>query len=50
MKLNKEDIVRVEDDSPLELFRYSIKSKVTIEKYTRILRDVLMGITRNKNS
>ncbi|MXX21491.1 MAG: integrase [Cenarchaeum sp. SB0661_bin_35] len=47
MKLNKEDIVRVEDDSPLELFRQGIKSKVTAEKYTRTLRQILCKILEN---
>ena len=44
MKLSKEDIVRIEDDSPLELFRQGIKSKVTAEKYTRTLRQILCKI------
>ena len=40
MKLTKEDIVRVEDDEPLELFSQGIKSKETLDKYTRMLRQV----------
>ena len=44
MKLNKEDIVRVEDDSPLELFRQGIKSKLTEKKYTLLLRRILCKI------
>ena len=40
MKLTREEIVRVEDDSPLELFSQGIKSKETLDKYTRMLRQV----------
>ena len=40
MKLTKKEIVRVEDDSPLELFGQGIKSKETLDKYTRMLRQV----------
>ena len=44
MKLTKEEIVRVEDDSALELFGQGIKSKETLEKYTRMLRQVTCKI------
>ena len=44
MKLTKEDIVRVEDGSPLELFGQGIKSKETLDKYTRMLRQVACKI------
>ena len=44
MKLTKEEIVRVEDDSALELFRQGIKSKETLDKYTRMLRQVTCKI------
>ena len=40
MKLTRKEIVRVEDDSPLELFSQGIKSKETLDKYTRMLRQV----------
>ena len=40
MKLTRKEIVRVKDDSPLELFSRGIKSKETLDKYTRMLRQV----------
>lgn len=36
--------MRVEDDSPLELFRQGIKSKITEKKYTTVLKQVLCKI------
>lgn len=44
MKLTKEEIVRVEDDSALELFAQGIKSKETLDKYTRTLRQIACKI------
>ena len=40
MKLAKEDVVRMDDASPLDLFRQSIKSEETLDKYERTLRQV----------
>lgn len=44
MKLTKEEIVRVEDDSPLELFKQGIRSKETLDKYTRTLQQITCKI------
>ena len=44
MKLTKEEIVRVEDGSPLELFGQGIKSKETLDKYTRTLQQITCKI------
>ena len=40
MKLAKDEIVRAGDAAPLELFAQGIRSKGTLEKYTRTLRQV----------
>ena len=40
MKLAKDEIVRAGDAAPLELFAQGIRSKETLEKYTRTLRQV----------
>ena len=44
MKLTKEEIVRIKDDSPLELFKQGIKSKETLDKYTRTLQQITCKI------
>ena len=40
MKLTKDEIVRARDASPMELFAQGIRSRETLEKYTRTLRQV----------
>lgn len=40
MKLAMEEIVRMEDASPLDLFKQGMKSEETIDKYTRTLKMV----------
>lgn len=44
VKLTRDEIVRVEDDSPLELFKQGIKSKETADKYTQVLKQVTCKI------
>ena len=44
MKLTREEIVRIKDDSPLELFGQGIKSKETLDKYTRTLQQITCKI------
>lgn len=44
MKLTKDEIVRVGDDLPLELFKQGIKSKETADKYTQVLKQVACKI------
>ena len=41
MKLSKEDVVRVSDADPLDLFLQGIRAEETREKYTRTLKQVL---------
>ena len=41
MKLKREEIIRSQEADPLILFKQGIKSKETLEKYTRTLRQVL---------
>ncbi|MYG32912.1 MAG: hypothetical protein F4202_02790 [Cenarchaeum sp. SB0677_bin_16] len=40
MKLQRDDMVRAGDDTPLELFSQGIRSEWTRDKYTRTLRQV----------
>ncbi len=44
VKITRDEIVRVEDDSPLELFKQGIKSKETADKYTQVLKQVTCKI------
>lgn len=44
MKIRKEDLERIEDQSPLELFRQGIKSTATRISYERTLRTEVMEI------
>lgn len=43
MRLTKKDIMRTKDAVPLDLFRQAIRSEMTLDKYTRTLRQVLCG-------
>ena len=40
MKLAREDVVRVGDADPLDLFRQGIRAEETLDKYTRTLRQI----------
>ena len=41
MKLTKEEFQRIEERSPLELFRQGIRAEATREKYTRTLKFII---------
>ncbi len=47
MKLTKDEIARARDASPMELFAQGIRSKETLEKYSRTLRQVTCEFLRS---
>ena len=44
MKLKKDDFQRTEEQSPLVLFKQGIRSKETLDKYTRTLKHIVCNI------
>jgi hypothetical protein len=43
MRLTKDEIARARDASPMELFAQGIRSRETLEKYSRTPRQVTCG-------